>query len=49
MSVNGFIGAVPYVILTFPKEREIFLKQYSNNMYSVSAYYFGKTFAELPF
>jgi len=49
MACNGFIGSVPNVILTFPKEREVFLSEYSNKMYSVSTYYFAKTFAELPF
>jgi hypothetical protein len=49
MAINGFIGTVPYVILTFPREREIFLKEYSNNMYSVPAYYFAKSLSELPF
>jgi len=49
MATYGFIGSVPNVILTFPKEREVFLTEYSNNMYTVSAYYLAKTIAELPF
>ena len=49
MAINGFIGSVPFVILTFPAERAIFLKEYSNNMYSVGAYYLAKTMSELPF
>ena len=32
-----------------PKERALFLKEQNSNMYSVSAYYFGRTITELPF
>ena len=40
MAVNGFIGAVPYVILTFPKEREIFIdiKLDNNIKFTLSKY-----------
>mmetsp|Transcript_19657 Transcript_19657/g.18727 ORF Transcript_19657/g.18727 Transcript_19657/m.18727 type:complete len:354 (+) Transcript_19657:825-1886(+) len=43
----GF-GAVNNVILLFPEERPIFLREVNNNMYSPSAYFFGKIFSELP-
>lgn len=35
--------------LTFPSERPVFLREYSANMYSVSAYYFGRSSTEIPF
>jgi ATP-binding cassette subfamily G (WHITE) protein 1 len=34
--------------LIFPDERPVFLREVNNNMYSVSAYFFGKIIAELP-
>ena len=43
----GFI-AVQYVILVFPYERPIFLRETGNNIYSVGPYYLGRFLAELP-
>ena len=43
----GF-GAVNNVVLLFPEERPIFLRECNNNMYSPSAYFFGKVVSELP-
>lgn len=45
--ISGF-GGVNSVVLTFPQERGVFLREVNNNMYSVSAYYWGKIFTELP-
>ena len=36
------------VILLFPEERPVFLREISNKMYTVSAYFFGKLIAEIP-
>ena len=41
-------NAVQGVILVFPDERPVFLKEVNNNFYSASAYFFAKIFAELP-
>ena len=36
------------VILIFPEERPVFLRETNNNMYSVSSYFFSKVLSELP-
>lgn len=36
------------VLLTFPAERPLFLKEENSKMYSVTPYYFGRTILELP-
>jgi len=41
-------NAIQNIILIFPDERPVFLREVNNNMYSVSAYFFGKVIAELP-
>ena len=41
-------NAIQNVILIFPDERPIFLREVNNNMYSVSAYFLAKITSELP-
>lgn len=41
-------SAIQNVILLFPDERPIFLREVGNNMYSVTAYFFAKITSELP-
>lgn len=41
-------NAIQNVILIFPDERPIFLREVSNDMYTVSAYFFSKLTSELP-
>lgn len=36
------------IVLLFPDERPIFLREVNNNMYSASAYFFGKVISEIP-
>lgn len=36
------------MILVFPDERPVFLREVNNNMYDVSAYFFAKVTSELP-
>ena len=36
------------MVLIFPEERPVFLREVNNNMYSVTAYFFGKVIAEIP-
>jgi ABC-type multidrug transport system permease subunit len=41
-------NAIQNVILIFPDERPVFLREANNNMYSVSAYFWAKIYSELP-
>jgi hypothetical protein len=41
-------NAIQNVILIFPDERPIFLREVNNSMYSVSSYFFAKITSELP-
>lgn len=36
------------IVLLFPDERPIFLREVNNNMYTASAYFFGKVISEIP-
>jgi ABC-type multidrug transport system permease subunit len=42
------MGAIQNVILIFPDERAVFLREVNNQMYSVTAYYLAKVLSELP-
>jgi len=48
MCISQFMGSLSSVLLTFPVERALFLKEQGSNMYSVSAYFYGKSMTELP-
>jgi len=37
------------VILIFPDERPVFLREVNNNMYKVGPYFWAKVISELPF
>ena len=41
-------NACQTIILLFPEERPVFLREAHNKLYSVSAYFFGKLIAEIP-
>ena len=41
-------NSIQNIILIFPDERPVFLREVNNNMYSVSAYFFGKVISEIP-
>lgn len=41
-------NACQTIILIFPEERPVFLREAHNKMYTVSAYFFGKLLAEIP-
>ena len=45
--LNGF-GGINNVVLVFPAERGVFLREVNNNMYTTSAYFWGKLVTELP-
>jgi len=42
------LWATQNVVLIFPDERAVFLREANNSMYHVSAYFFAKIFAEFP-
>lgn len=46
MSVS--FNSIQNIILIFPDERPVFLREVNNNMYSVSSYFFAKVVSELP-
>ena len=48
MTMSIAFNAIQNIILIFPDERPVFLREVNNNMYSVSAYFFGKILAEFP-
>ena len=37
------------ILLTFPVEREVFLREIGSNMYGVSSYFVGRSSTEFPF
>ena len=49
LAVSQFMMSMNGVILTFPLEREVFLRETGANLYSVSSYFFGRSSTELPF
>ena len=46
--MNCAFNAIQNVILIFPDERQVFLRELNNNMYSASAYFWSKVISELP-
>jgi len=48
LTLSSSFISLQFVVLVFPQERPIFLREVGNNMYSVSSYFFGRLFAELP-
>jgi len=48
ITMNQFMSSMQPVLLTFPSERDLFLKEENSKMYSVTAYYFGRTILEIP-
>lgn len=47
--MNMTVNAIQNVVLIFPDERPIFLREVNNNMYSASPYFWAKIISELPF
>ncbi len=41
-------NSIQNIILIFPDERPVFLREVNNNMYSVSPYFCAKVLSELP-
>lgn len=49
MTMNITMNAIQNVILIFPDERPVFLREVNNNMYKVGPYFWAKISSELPF
>jgi len=47
LCIAGFFGAAQPLLLSFPLERPVFLREYSSNMYSCVAYFVSKTCVEV--
>lgn len=48
MFLQGMFGSAQPLLLQFPLERPIFLREYAANMYGVVPYFLAKTLVELP-
>jgi hypothetical protein len=49
ITMNISFNAIQNVILIFPDERPVFLREVNNNMYRCSPYFWAKIISELPF
>jgi ABC-type multidrug transport system permease subunit len=49
MTMNISFNAIQNVILIFPDERPVFLREVNNNMYKCSPYFWAKVISEMPF
>lgn len=47
--MNISMNAIQNVILIFPDERPVFLREVNNNMYNCGPYFWAKVISELPF
>ena len=48
MTMTISFNSIQNIILIFPDEMPVFLREVNNNMYSVSAYFFAKVISEIP-
>lgn len=48
ITMNMAFNGIQNVILIFPDERPVFLREVNNNMYDVGPYFWAKVFSELP-
>lgn len=44
----SFLQSMQNIVLIFPEERAVFLREQASSLYSISAYFVGKVIAELP-
>lgn len=49
ITMNIAFNAIQNVILIFPDERPVFLREVNNNMYRTAPYFWAKIISELPF
>eukprot|EP00927_Polykrikos_kofoidii_P061397 TRINITY_DN56232_c0_g1_i1.p1 TRINITY_DN56232_c0_g1~~TRINITY_DN56232_c0_g1_i1.p1 ORF type:complete len:669 (+),score=82.34 TRINITY_DN56232_c0_g1_i1:76-2082(+) len=48
LSIAAMIGSAQHVLLTFPSERPIFLREFTSRQYGVVPYFISKTLVEMP-
>merc|ERR1712178_306493 len=48
LMIGGMFGSAQPLLLQFPLERPIFLREYAANMYGVVPYFLAKTLVEVP-
>lgn len=48
VAIGGMFGAAQPLLLKFPLDRGIFLREYATNTYGATAYFLSKTMVELP-
>jgi len=48
IATGMMFGTVQNVLMTFPVERPVFLKEYNSNLYSLFAYFFGRQLVDFP-
>jgi len=48
LSIMAMMGSAQPVLLTFPSERAVFLREYAARQYRVAPYFLSKTLAEMP-
>jgi len=48
LAISAMMGAAQPILLTFPNERPVFLREYAAQQYGVVAYFISKTLVELP-
>ena len=49
ITMNISFNAIQNVILIFPDERPVFLREVNNNMYDTTPYFWAKVISEMPF
>lgn len=49
LSVSAFMSSLSPMILTFPLEKGVFLKEQSSKMYSVGSYFLSRNLVEIPY
>lgn len=49
ITMNISFNAIQNIILIFPDERPVFLREVGNNMYNTGPYFWAKVISELPF
>ncbi|CAK0904346.1 unnamed protein product [Prorocentrum cordatum] len=48
LSISSMMGSAQPILLSFPSERPVFLREYASQQYSVLPYFVAKTLVEMP-